>query len=132
MSRIDYALFAVALLCVLGLILPYDARLTLLGVLFGGVITAGFSWYFYQRASQELKDEAAALRAETARLKHHTTLILRGLEEAGLVELNWDGETGEIRGMVVKISGVASGVGSASGTLTEADDADIDAPADQD
>jgi hypothetical protein len=105
----------------------------LLGVLLGCVAVWGTSralpaWYFYQRSSRELKDEAAALREESERLRRHTTLILRGLEDAGLAEYSRD-ERGEIEGMVIKFSGVAGGRSGATGTLTVGDEGA--APADQ-
>ncbi len=63
---------------------------TFVGVLAGWMIT-----YFYaQRSSQELKREAKSLR-------HLTTLILRGLEEAGFVEFSRD-EQGGLIGIAFK------------------------------
>lgn len=115
--------------------MPYDVLLTLSSVLIGGVITGGVSWYYYQRASNDLKDEAGALREETERLREEaakrqdTTLIMRGLEEAGLVEYNRD-EQGEIVGIVIKISGVAGGTSGASATPTVGNE-ENDTPADQ-
>lgn len=86
------------------------------GVLIGGGITLIVSLIFYIPS-------AISLKRETAKLRRHTTLILRGLEEAGLVEYNRDGQTGEIIGMVIKISAASSGVGSASATPTVGRDA---------
>ncbi len=94
------------------------------GILIGGAITLIVSLFFYVPS-------ALSLKRETGRLRRHTTLILRGLEEAGLVEYNRDDQTGEITGMVIKLSGAAVGVGSASGILTVGDEADTDAPAEQ-
>jgi hypothetical protein len=74
------------------------------------------------------------LRQEAAELRRLTKLVLRSLEEGGLVELSKDA-TGQIKGLVVKLSGEASGRGSASAKvevtrressdqgMTEADDA---------
>jgi hypothetical protein len=92
---------------------------SILSILIGGTITFLASWIFYVRAARDL-------RQETARLQRHTTLILRGLEEAGLVEYNRD-EQGEITGIVIKLSGVVGGVGGMSGTLTVGDEDDNDA-----
>jgi hypothetical protein len=50
------------------------------------------------------------LRRESARLRHHTDLIMRGLEDAGLVE--YIRENGEFKRVVVKGSGGMSGSGS--------------------
>ena len=125
MRRTDSVLIVVALGCFAGVlgrgVLPYSVWLTTVSLLLGGGISGLLSWYFYKRAGDELRNESAKLR-------RHTTLILRGLEEAGLVEYNRDDQTGEITGMVIKISGVADGVGSASGTLTVGDAADTNAP----
>jgi hypothetical protein len=58
---------------------------TFVGVLAGWMIT-----HFYaQLSSQELKREAESLR-------HLTTLILRGLEEAGFVEFSRDEQGGSL------------------------------------
>jgi hypothetical protein len=83
------------------------------GVLAGGAINA----YFARRGSQELRREAEGLKQEAARLQRHTTLILRGLEEAGLVEYNRN-EQGEIVGMVIKARAIVRGSSSASATAT--------------
>ena len=50
--------------------------------------------FYAQRSSQELKREAKSLR-------HLTTLILRGLEEAGFVEFSRD-EQGGLIGIAFK------------------------------
>jgi hypothetical protein len=125
MSGTDRALLGVLLGCVAvwgtSRALPAAAWLAVVSVLLGGAITAFLSWYFYQRASRELKDEAAALREESERLRRHTTLMLRGLEDAGLAEYSRD-EQGEIEGMVIKLSGVAGGRSGATGTLTVGDE----------
>jgi len=60
----------------------------------GGVITIFCSWVVYAKAATQLKTEAAELR----RL---ATLVLRGMEEAGLAELNRD-ESGRITGLILK------------------------------
>jgi hypothetical protein len=90
-----------------------------IGNLIGGAITILVSWIFYVCAARSLK-------RETARLQRHTALILRGLEEAGLVEWTRNEDTGEIEGIVIKarfIVGVRSDV-----SFTPKEN---DAPADQ-
>jgi hypothetical protein len=82
------------------------------GVLAGGMISA----YFARRGSQELKREAESLR-------HLTTLILRGLEEAGFVEFSRD-EQGGLIGIAFKrpvsdVLGVGDGVEVKLETETE-------------
>jgi len=87
-----------------------------------GVLAGGFiNLLFTRRSSQELRWEAE-------RLQRHTTLILNGLEEAGLVEYTRD-ERGEVVGMVIHLRGSAH-ARSASGTLTVSYEED-DTPADQ-
>jgi len=67
---------------------------TLIGVLVGGVITWLLAWYYYRRASEELKEESAELR----RLNN---LMLRGMENAGWVKLNKD-ESGNVAGFIIE------------------------------
>jgi len=63
-------------------------------VVAGGVITLLCSWFFYWKAAKELT-------SETAELRRLTTLVLRGVEEGGLAELNRD-ESGRITGLILK------------------------------
>ena len=64
------------------------------GTLAGGLITFLCSRHFYLKAAKGLEREAVELR----RL---TTLVLRGMEESGLAELNRD-ESGRITGLILK------------------------------
>jgi hypothetical protein len=125
MGGTDRALLGVLLGCVAvwgtSRALPAAAWLAVVSVLLGGAITACLAWYFYQSASRELKDEAAALREESERLRHHTTLIVRGLEDAGLAESSRD-ERGEIEGMVIKLGDVAGGRSGDPDTLSVGDE----------
>ena len=142
MSRTEDWLIAVAggCLIVLGVVwLPRDGGLTLLGVLIGGAISAAFSWYYYQRASNDLKDEAKELREESEKLRRHTTLILRGLEEsgkAGKVEYNRN-DQGDIIGIAFKrtASSAVNVTDSAGASINpdapRQDEEGEDAPADQ-
>ena len=88
-----------------------------LGILIGGAITFVVSLAFYVPAARSLK-------RETASLQRHTTMILRGLEEAGLVECRRNAE-GEIEGIVIKGRAALGGSGSLSIGKDE------DTPADQ-
>ena len=98
MSRNEWVLVGVAAVCVAVALskasLPYAVWLTVVGILVGGAITALFSWYFYKRAGDELREEAAKLR-------HSTDLITRGLQDLG-VEYIRDEESGEFKALVVK------------------------------
>jgi len=69
----------------------------LVGIVVGGLITWWAARYYYEKASRDLA-------AEANELKRLNTLILQGLESAGLgVEYSRDDE-GNIRGMVIKAS----------------------------
>ena len=63
------------------------------GVLLGALITLWVARRYYVRASQDLRGKASELH----RL---TTLVLRGLENAGLVGLNKD-EKGNIIDLII-------------------------------
>ena len=96
------------------------------GILIGGVITLLVSLVFYVPAARSLK-------RETARLRRHTTLILRGLEEAGLVEYHRD-ERGDIVGISFKrpVSDTISVADNVEVNLESRrkEERDTDAPAD--
>ncbi len=59
---------------------------TLVGVLAGGVITWICARVYYERSSQELKQEARRLRS-------HLKILLFGLHDAGVIDLSWDPRT---------------------------------------
>ncbi len=63
----------------------------LLSVALGGVITFVVAWWFYMRAARQLSTEAA-------RLRRLTVLMLRGMEETGLVRFSRD-TSGEFSGL---------------------------------
>jgi hypothetical protein len=87
-----------------------------------GVVAGGFiNWYFSRRASAELSREAERLRRETAKLRHHMRLLMRGLQNEGTVELTW--EQGEPGSLMVRLSGTAGSAAGMSGTLTVGDNA---------
>ena len=67
---------------------------TLVAILVGAIITWCVGRHYYQQAGKELSEEAAELR----RL---TTLVLRSMENAGLVELSRD-TSGKIVGIVIR------------------------------
>lgn len=67
----------------------------LLGIAAGALITWKVAKHYYERAGQDLKEEAAELR----RL---SVLVLRGLENARILKLNRD-EKGNIKGLSVTV-----------------------------
>jgi len=96
-----------------------------LSIVIGGVITLFVSLMFYVPS-------AISLKRESARLRDHTTLILRGLEEAGLVEYNRD-DQGEIIGVAFKRQ-IPDAVSTSDATMAREvhrREADTDAPVDQ-
>lgn len=68
-----------------------------LGIAVGALITWFCSWWYYRRAGSELRQEAAELRMLT-------TLVIRGLEEAGLIEVARDVEGKPTGGLVFHIN----------------------------
>jgi hypothetical protein len=89
MSRKDLALIGVAALCLIAWLavrlLPYGVLLSLIGVLLGAAISAGLSWYFYQQASDDLRNEAEQLRRETKDVQHYTDALITYLDAAGAI-----------------------------------------------
>jgi hypothetical protein len=101
MSRTDRALIVVLVVCVVVVsvdYLPYSILLTVVSVLVGGAISGVISWYYYQRAGDELRHEAANLR-------HYTSVVLRVLEDAGY-HVPRDPETGVPQDRVRKDAGL--------------------------
>lgn len=70
--------------------------LSLVSMLVGAVITWWFARRYYEKASHDLSLEAAEL-------KKLNTLMLRGLEAAGMAEFSRDQE-GNIQGMKINVS----------------------------
>ena len=58
---------------------------TVLGIVFGGLISAAISYIFARKASKELREEAARLRRETEDVKHYTDALITYLEAAGAI-----------------------------------------------
>lgn len=59
---------------------------TLVGVVVGGIITWICAKLYYERSSQELRQEAERLRS-------HLQIILFGLHDAEVIDLTWNTET---------------------------------------
>jgi hypothetical protein len=87
-----------------------DIFLAFLSILFGGAITFLASRYYYLKASEDL-------RGETEGLRRYNKMLMHFLDDAGVIDVEWDPDTGEPM-RVVYLSGVSSGVGEATGTLT--------------
>lgn len=70
---------------------------TIMSVFIGALVTFIAAKFYYVKASQDLT-------AEAKELKHLNILILRGLEEAGLVKYDRD-DNGDIKGFVITGTG---------------------------
>jgi len=68
----------------------------IVSIVLGGAITFGVSSCFFQKAS-------VGLRQKVEPLTKQTDLVLRGLEEAGIIELNRD-EEGKYIGIVMHVT----------------------------
>lgn len=73
--------------------------LSLLGVAVGGLITYCVSRSYYEKASSDLKAEAARLRNETRRVRARLVDLFAALDEAGLIDVEWDETGGDILGV---------------------------------
>jgi hypothetical protein len=87
-----------------------DMLIAFLSTLVGGVITWAVSRAYYVRASKDLS-------AEANNLKQLTTLMLRGMEEAGLAKFSRD-EKGNIQGLVFDLS-ISESVHATDSTTVE-------------
>lgn len=83
-----------------------DVLLTLISIGVGALVTGFVAKYYYERASKDLKTEAAALRKMV-------NTIGRAMQSEGLVEFGFD-ENGELSGVVHKLSGTGRGTSHAS------------------
>ncbi len=82
----------------------------IIGVIIGGIITGLVSKYYYNRASKDLNKEAS-------KLIKLDSLLLRSLEEGGLVKYTRDDE-GNIKGLVIQISGPINMKSDFGGNMT--------------
>jgi hypothetical protein len=123
MSRKDLALIGVAALCLIvlgGRTLSYEA---LGGVLLGAAISAGLSWYFYQQASDDSRNEAERLRRETEDVKHYTDALITYLDAAGAIPPVPRDEAGKpIRTEIVRLSAASLGVSGVAAEVTVDED----------
>ena len=83
---------------------------TLAATLVSIAATWFFAWLYYQRAGNELRQEAQELRRLTG-------LILVGLQNAGLVEVRWD-KVGKPIGVNITLRPQAGGVTLTAPTAT--------------
>jgi gas vesicle protein len=63
---------------------------TIASLVIGALIGAVVSWYFARNSSKELRAAVDEIKAETALLKRHHTLLLNILEDNDLARLNRD------------------------------------------
>jgi hypothetical protein len=128
MSRTDRVLIGVLVGCVgvwgTAAALPAAAWLAVVSVLLGGAITACFAWYFYWHSAKDLKDEAAALRLETERVRNYIDALISYQEAKGVIKVVRDEQGRPIRTQILRLEGIpppdASEL-SGSFTLTQED-----------
>jgi len=90
-DRTDALLFVLAALALGFAVGPISEVLNTMGSFgLGTTLSLLVSRYYSKRDAAELRGVADALRKEIDRLRDHTTLILRGLYEAGLVDYRLD------------------------------------------
>lgn len=82
---------------------------TLISILVGSLVTWFFSWRYYAKAGEELQDEAAKLR-------QLNDLLLRGLENAGLMKVARD-ESGQPTGLIIELEAHIKATSSMSANL---------------
>jgi len=82
---------------------------TLISILVGSVVTWFFSWRYYAKAGKELQEE-------TAKLRQLNELLLRGLENAGLMKVARD-ESGQPTGLVIELEAHIKAMSSMSAKL---------------
>jgi hypothetical protein len=104
---------------------------TFFSILIGGAITFLASWIYYRKASEDLRTETGYLRRETKALRSEADVLRKGnadllrysimllhfLDDAGVIDVEWDPDTGEPR-RIVEISATATGRGTATADLT--------------
>jgi hypothetical protein len=126
-SRKDLALIGVAALCLIAWLavrlLPYGVLLSLIGVLLGAAISAGLSWYFYQQASDDLRNEAEQLRRETKDVQHYTDALITYLDAAGAIHPVPRDKAGRpIRTEIIRLSSAELGVSGVAAEVTVDED----------
>ena len=80
---------------VVGLLLLLLDWTYIVSIVLGGAIAFTVSWHFFQKASADLRQKVEPLAKQT-------DLVLRGLEEAGIIEFNRD-EEGNYIGIVMHV-----------------------------
>ena len=71
-------------------------------ILLGALITWFFSYRYYVKGGKELKVEANKLREERKEINRLTNIIVRGLSNAKILDVNYSDE-GKILGLNFKI-----------------------------
>lgn len=75
---------------------------SLVSVFAGGIITLKVSRKYYEAASKELEEEALNLREETRKVRGRIIDLFAALDEAGLIDVEWDESGGDIKGVRIK------------------------------
>jgi hypothetical protein len=96
-----------------------DFLLALVGILIGGAITAFVSRYYYQRASQDLREEADKLVRKTEDVRLYVDALISYLEAAGQAKVTRDAEDRPIKVQFLRGGGIASAPSVGGGTITQ-------------
>jgi len=83
---------------------------TIISILIGALITWFLTYVYYKKAGEELRKEGNELRKLN-------TLMLRGLEDAGLAEFGRDSK-GNPTTLLIKLSGEVKSSSKVTGELT--------------
>ncbi len=76
--------------------------LSIAGVVIGGGITWLVARAYYEKASVDLDLAAEELRQETKRVRGRLVDLFAALDEAGLIEVEWEESGDDIRGVVIR------------------------------
>jgi gas vesicle protein len=90
---------------------------TVLGIVFGGLISAAISYIFARKASKELRAEAYALRRETEDVRHYINALITYLEAAGATSVVRDEEGRPIETRISHLSEAVLGVSGLPATI---------------
>ena len=76
--------------------------LSVSGVIIGGAITLFVAKLYYEKATRDLDRAADDLRQETKRVRGRLVDLFAALDEAGLIEVEWNETGDDIKGVVIR------------------------------
>jgi hypothetical protein len=106
---------------------------TAAGIVVGGIISTAISYYFAQKASKELREEADALRRETEDVRHYINALITYLEAAGAISVVRDENGRPIETTIIRLSAAELGASGRAATIKVDDPPEGEGPeADED